>query len=663
MAQKSDIPVSFWRELKRRRVIHMITVYAAVAFVILQVADIVAQPLRLPDWTEAFVIVLLSIGFVIAVFLSWVYDVTPTGVKKTKPENSLRHANQINQVTPGGWKIATIISAFVIIALTAFNFINKGKSEDLSKLEKSIAVLPFRNDSPNDTNTYFINGIMEEVLNHLQLVKDLRVISRTSVEQYRNTTKSIPEIAKEQGVNFIVEGSGQKYGNSFRISVQLIRAAKENHLWGKSYDQKIREPGDIINVQSKIAQSIVSELDATISPEVKLQIEKVHTANLTAYDFYQRGRNELPEFWIEVDDFGALERAGKFYRKALEFDPEFADAYVGLAELFYVKHLWSDYSTDKDLDSVLYMTNLALSYDDQLPEAYFVKGNYYVSLGQNDNALKEFDKALNLNPNDWMAYYGKAKLYQFNDPIMCINNLQEAVMINHHGQESPTIFRMIGGELLVTGFIDKAKPFFLKAFEMDEDSAFLLSCLGGIESDQGNYRKSVEYFRRASLNKAKYAEVIGRLVDDYTTNGQFKEALEFYKELATLTDYKDPLVGYTYWQNGLKEEAYQVFDQLMASYENYLKTNRPNDQTSWIYFDRARIYSFRRDKDNAFKYLKLFSQTRDCELWMLTHVKNDPLFNNIRSEPEFRQIVSEMESNYHSVHERMGKWLEGQQML
>jgi tetratricopeptide (TPR) repeat protein len=222
---------------------------------------------------------------------------------------------------------------------------------------------------------------------------------------------------------------------------------------------------------------------------------------------------------------------------------------------------------------------------------------------------------------------------------------------------------MIGGELLVTGFIEKARPYFFKAFELDGDSAFLLSCLGGTESDQGNYMKSVEYFKRSSQNRAKYGEVIARLIDDYTINGQYSEALEFCKELATLTDYKDPLVGYSYFQNGLKEKADQLFDQLMASYENVLKTDRPDVQIDWIYFDRARIYSFRGDKDNALKYLKLFSQNKNCELWMLTHVRNDPMFNKIKNEGEFRQIVSEMESNYQAVHKRMGKWLEEQGLL
>jgi len=135
----------------------------------------------------------------------------------------------------------------------------KEKYPLISPSDKSIAVLPYKNDSKDEENTYFINGLMEEVLNNLQKIKDLRVISRTSVEQYRNQTKSIPEIAKDLGVNYIVEGSGQKYGNSFRLRTQLIMAEHESHLWGESYQQEINDVKDIFRVQSQIAESIAKE--------------------------------------------------------------------------------------------------------------------------------------------------------------------------------------------------------------------------------------------------------------------------------------------------------------------------------------------------------------------------------------------------------------------
>ena len=197
---------------------------------------------------------------------------------------------------------------------------------DFTKLEKSIAILPFKNDSPDEANTYFINGLMEEVLNNLQKIKDLRVISRTSVEQYRNQTKPIPEIAKELGVNYIVEGSGQKYGNAFRLRTQLIMAAKESHLWGESYQQKITDVEDIFRIQSQIAESIAKELKAVITPQEKQLIEKIPTKQLEAYDAYLKGRFYLYKFTSED-----LEAAMKYFELAKEKDPNYALAYSGIS--------------------------------------------------------------------------------------------------------------------------------------------------------------------------------------------------------------------------------------------------------------------------------------------------------------------------------------------
>ena len=204
-----------------------------------------------------------------------------------------------------------------------------GKTIDITKLEKSVAILPFKNDSKDEENTYFINGLMEEILNNLQKIKDLRVISRTSVEQYRNQTKPIPEIAKELGVNYIVEGSGQKYGNAFRLRTQLIMAAKESHLWGESYQQKINEVEDIFRIQSQIAESIATELKAIITPQEKQLIEKIPTKELEAFDAYLKGQF----YWRKLTP-NDLETAMQYFELAKEKDPKYALAYAGICDVW-----------------------------------------------------------------------------------------------------------------------------------------------------------------------------------------------------------------------------------------------------------------------------------------------------------------------------------------
>ncbi len=273
----------------------------------------------------------------------------------------------------------------LVLIIAGYLFIPK-LTKPYAQPEKSIAVLPFINDSPDEENTYFINGIMDEILNNLQRIKDFRVVSRTSVEKYRGSAKNtIPEIAKYLGVNYIVEGRGQKYGNSFRLRVQLIAARNEKHLWAEAFEQEIKDPGDIFNIQSRIAQSIAEELNAAITPEEKKLIEKRPTVNLTALDFYQRGREEyqkgfIAQFSNSREAKEALVKAEDLFKKALRCDSTFASAYYGLAKVYYEKHFWETYLEENILDSVLILSDKALSYDDQLSDAYTARGDYYRAL-------------------------------------------------------------------------------------------------------------------------------------------------------------------------------------------------------------------------------------------------------------------------------------------
>jgi TolB-like protein len=336
MPENEDNPLSFWQELKRRKVVRVIMVYSATAFVIIELVSIIKDPLRLPDWTEAMVIVLLCIGFIITVILSWVYDITPEGIEKTKPDHRVENLNV--PISSKGWKIASFISFFVIAALIVLNIIPRTNlSEKRAILEKSIAVIPFIDDSPNKDNEHIFNGLMEELIIKLQSIKDLKVPGRTSVEQYRNNLKAIPEIVKELGVNYIVEGSGQKYGNQFIIRVQLLEGATGMHLWGESIEQEIVSVEDITGIQSRLANSIAGELEAIITPEEKQLIEIIPTTSLTAYELYQKGQEEYWKYYSNRTKGEALARAEERYRLALEFDPAFAKAYTGLAWIYWFR--------------------------------------------------------------------------------------------------------------------------------------------------------------------------------------------------------------------------------------------------------------------------------------------------------------------------------------
>ncbi|MGC1391957.1 MAG: tetratricopeptide repeat protein, partial [Bacteroidales bacterium] len=321
-----------------------------------------------------------------------------------------------------------VIASVIILTLILVGYFLLLRPAKLSKpVEKSIAVLPFINDSPDQENTYFINGIMEEVLNNLQRIKDFRVLSRNSVEKYRNNTaKSTPEIAKALGVNYIVEGEGQKYGNTFRLRVQLIKAAKEGHLWGESYEKEIRETKDIYGTQSEIAQSIASALKATITPDEKQLINKIPTNNLKAYDAYLRGQffyekspaaeNEKAVFWfneaIRLDSTFALpwtylsmyycritstadspefKEAKRTARRALELDPTSGIAIVNMAEIL---------DNEYDFEGAEEKIKLALKID---PDNQYILRNaarFYTELGKRDESISICNRATQNDPNN-----------------------------------------------------------------------------------------------------------------------------------------------------------------------------------------------------------------------------------------------------------------------
>jgi len=490
MTQKLNSFERIWKELKRRKVVHVVTVYAATAFVILELVSMVAQPLKLPEWTEAFVIVLLCIGFVIAVLLSWIYDITPAGVKKTKPASAVKHIDQTTTPNSSGWKIATYISAVIILAFVAFNIISiRNLNADISKLEKSIAVLPFINDSPDTTNAYFINGIMARITINLQMVKELRVISRNSVEKYRNNkNKSTPEIAKELGVNYIIAGSGQKYGKTFSLVVQLIKAKdKETPLWAKPYEKEIKEVNDYIKVMSEVAQAIAEELKAVLSPIEKQLIEKIPTASLTADDFYQRGIEELTKYEVDNRNKAALQNAEDSFYKALKYDSTFAQAYTGLASVYWSKHYWNEYFSENFMDSILIFTNKALSIDAQLSDAYILKGNYYYTKGLIDKAVKEYDIALKYNPNDYQAYIQKTFIsYALKDYVATFDNAFK-VINRYHGGMTPKYLRFLAQFYSDVGFIDKAKYYYNEAYKLDGDSAIYFRNIAGLEWNNENF--------------------------------------------------------------------------------------------------------------------------------------------------------------------------------
>jgi TolB-like protein len=561
-----------------------------------------------------------------------------------------------------------IIGTLIVLALIiAGLFIIPKLLKPTVQLEKSIAVLPFKLLSDEPDKQYLADGMMDAITLHLSKIKDLRVMSRTSVEQYRGTVKTTRQIGKELDVEYLLEGSFQKYGDNTKLIVQLIKAGEESHVWGNEYNSKW---SDVFSLQSEVAQKIARELDAVITPEEKQIIERTPTENLTAYEFYQKGKEEIVKYWINNNDIEALKRAEAFYKKALTVDSSFANVYSGLALIYRFKYRYNITSDHAEnyLDSILILSKKARINDNQCAEAYYAIGLYYIESGKYEDALINFDKALKLNPNYWEVYVDRGVMVYANwdydsvDYLKAFEDINKATSINH-GQELPALIRYIGAGLIDYCGLEKGNEYYQRALELDGDTNLYLYQSSGSEWNFGNRRKSLELLHNLYKKDSTNIDVLYNLGFSYSVLGQDKESFKYFKKYTKRIEETGNIqrgalhrIGYAYWQNGYRKEAQHYFEEQVKSYENTIKESRQYKGNA--YYDLAGIYAFTGERAKAYQYLKQWASTPVPPFWWIVLVKEDPLFNSIRSEPEFQQIVRDVEAKYQAEHERVRKWLE-----
>jgi tetratricopeptide (TPR) repeat protein len=534
-----------------------------------------------------------------------------------------------------------VLIVIVITALLFTDIIGNGKQ--IKELEKSIAVLPFINETPVDSNKYFINGLMEEVLNNLQKIKDFRVLSRTSTDQYKGSDRpTITEIAKKLGVSYIVEGSGQKYGNT--------------------YEQELREPTGFFNIQSQIAQAIASELKAIITPEEKQIIEKVPTSNMAALDLYLKANDFLNEY-EKTSDSSFYKNAVTFYKTALVIDPSYAKAYTGLARAYYDRYHWETYFKENYLDSMLVLTENALFIDDQLDEAYYLKGRYYQENGQFQKALDNYDIALKINPNYYAAYEGKGWVLTWikNDYVNGIDNYNNA-MKRIRGKELSSLLRDLGFAYKDIGFFEKAKYYYNEAFTLDSNRATNFDYLSTLAYCEEKFDEGLEIERKHQEIDSTYSPTIG-MVGKEEAYAIATKMINHYKKSGEPNLQGSGPVGFALWGVGKYEEARDYLNQQIKYSEKSIKLNRNVAHIKAAYYDLATVYAFLGNKEKAYQYLDKLNEGNTCQIRWIIYLKYDPPLASIRSEERFQKILRNYEAKYNAEHERVRKWLDEQGML
>lgn len=524
--------------------------------------------------------------------------------------------------------------------------------------EKSIAVLPFKNESSDSTNVYLINGLMEATLNNLQKIQDLKVISRTSAEKYRNTTRSIPEMAKELNVNYFVEGSGQKIGNKILLNIQLIDGTTDRHLWARQYR---READDIFELQQEVARNIAAEIQAVITPEERKQIEKNPTNDPVAYDLFLKGKELFYRGKREN-----LEASIPYFEKAIEHDKEFALAYANMAMVYYYLDI---FQTNKQYGTEISLyADKAELFDAKLAESLIAKALFYIHKKEYEQAVPYLEKALEYTPNSGLVLHFLSELYNLHIPNTA-KYLEYALMrarLDMALADSAEIsykYVHLSNALIQAGFVDEALLYINKAVDYDPDNYFA-----------GYLRAFILFAKDCDINKTRemliqeldkdssrfdLMQEIGKcyyITRDYANAYVYYKRFVEFREAHQLDLFKieNLRVGIVMAKMGDKEKA----DEFIKSFKQYAE----NDKSIYRNLSLAQYYCQQGDKKKAIEHLKLFTKEDNYQYWTLLF-DNDPVTDPIKDLPEYKNAMRDIKNKFWATHKRIRTTLEGKGLL
>jgi TolB-like protein/Flp pilus assembly protein TadD len=594
MPENSSNLGKFWKELKRRKVIRRNMVYAASGFVILEFVSNITDPFGLPDWTLKLVFILLCIGFVISIILSWFYDFTPDGFERIISANETEGMTREKPIRLLAWKIATYISVGIIASFLVIYMVRGRKqSGELTSLEKSIAVLPFENMSIDDEHSYIGDAMTDEIIMQLKNIKEFRVISRTSTLKYKDSKNTIPTIGQELNVNYLVEGSVQRQDDKVRIRVQVLRVKNEGHIWGETYDKEWK---DIFSIQSDVAQQIARELKAILSPEEIQKIDKRPTQNLDAYDMYLQGRY----FWNKRTEEG-IKVAIEFFRDAIVKDTNYALAYAGLADGYSMLARYGYISSNEGVQDNFQKAKdaaiMALKIDNTLAEAYTSLA--YVKLYFDwdwKGALEDFERAIQLNPGYETAHHWLSIWY------ICHRQYDQAIAAVRRAQELDPLSPIINRDVV-------RRLYQARKYDM------------ALEESQEVLNKTPDFFLTH--------QTLGLI---YLQKGMFSEAVSKMQKAVRFSDANPTMkayLGYVYGATGDQVKAQEILSDLAeTSKDKYVPP------TAF-----ASIYIGLGDNEKAISWLNKAFEEKISDL---IYLNTSPEYDRLRSDPGFIEILRKM---------------------
>ena len=677
--------MNLFSELKRRNVIRIGVAYLVIGWLLAQVSGTFESALNLPQWFDTMVVSLLLIGFPIALVIAWAFELTPEGVKR---EQDVERNDSITNITAKKLDYITIVAALAVAGMFLWQQFNSeprnqplqtstsaenpsSEFEEPLASSKSIAALPFTNRSSNEDDKYFVDGVHDDLLTKLAKIHQMKVISRTSVMEYRDTTKKIPQIAKELGVANILEGGVQRSGSHIRINAQLIRAANDEHLWAETYDKELNAD-NVFAIQSEIAIAIANAMETALTPGEKILIDKPLTDNLIAWEAYQKGlltnSSTIPAFKEQV----------KLYETAIELDPNFAAAYAHLA-IAEMAIYWFGENTVEQRQHAWQAIETSRAIDNNTVGLFTAEASYYYwGFRDFDKALQSVSKALAIAPNNVGALdvkgYILRRMGRFEESIKSLDlaaslNPRSTYALQENAETSLNMLR-----------IEDAEKYIQKIENIQPNNLDVSIVKGYFAlAKNGNLEAALHEFARNKDNHQGNAYAYWRTL---LASGEVDQAIDFGKTSKTLlsTGYayssNDLMTGLSYFISGDQAKAAPYLQQSIdvlehrmiedpenknylaalcrayaalglaeKAYSNCDKVLQIKNDAYDYPFDIYQVviaYAMLNEKDKAIELLHrmLESKIRVSE----NELKLDPFTKNLQNEPEFINLIKRIGS-------------------
>ena len=576
---------SFFAELKRRNVYKVAVAYAIVGWLLVQVATQVFPFLEIPNWVVRLVIMLVAVGFPIALVIAWAFELTPEGIKHTE-DVDLADKRSSKKRT---WIYVTLIGAALSVALFFVGRLSAPVSgaSPAALAEKSIAVLPFENQNRDPDTDYLCDGIPESIINSLSELPKLKVMSRNSVFHYKGKEADAQTVGKELKVQTLLIGRVRQRGDSLTIGVELINAQDNSQLWGQQYSRKL---ADVFAVQEEIAKEVSDKLRLKLTGTEKEQLAKRPTENLKAFQYYMQGR-AAAQRRTNADLLASV----SYYEKALQEDGKYALAYAGLSDAYANLGYYGSIAPVEGRRKAEEAARKSLELDDKLAEAHTALGQIYIAFAPSDFSTgdRELNHAIELNPNLAVARYN------------------------------------LGLSFIRQGRLDEAIVELQKARALDPLSSVIARAVVIPYYFKRDYGRAFELLRQANELGPPLSATweIGLYIKNGSLNEAFAEI-----EKAKGVRKNDPLLiystGMAYAASGKQAEALQSIKELEAMSGASLST------AHWI----AKIYATLNDKENSFSWLERGLATGALGVFY----NDEPVWDPIRDDPRFAVLVGKM---------------------